>query len=566
MNKNMKNSAKRTIASLLAALTVMTSVVPMLPALPAFAEDAPEQETTAETMLVEETTEETPEQKQARQDEIKKAAKENFLKRIDNTSYEALYEAWEKRISDKSTTNTYSSDDLTLEEKQAEDEALEDVIRNMGAEIATKAIMCALKSQAGDNGDIAEPVVGSVVNLLFGAEGDASNKDVMQHIDQTTERLVNEIEKAHASTINSMTDITSAIAMSSYIQEYDNQAGVWERSINDIYTRKANKYPTENDRTAAIAAVLGDLENFRDTASCEQTAYNLMMLPSVIDPNSRGLFDVAYSDACNKSMFKGEAIDRSAPFIMSRVSHYVKNNSILIGMLNAQIAVDRFTDEEVAVLSPKGREAYDKVKENAGDALAFQKEIIGRMADTETGILPYVERYFNQTDRTVFINKTADRTKFTPITLSPEFHYAGSNKYIKEVLDADVFDTTLHDKYIRESGLTTQQISDICKHAASACKTLSDPTRRGYFEAVGFKFDDSQMQTKRNNKSAVFATDYFDSINYRPFGEGWIGLKGFPVNNTSGCVENGFIHGHCYLQVRMRAEGDPFAFIYFVKA
>jgi hypothetical protein len=177
-----------------------------------------------------------------------------------------------------------------------------------------------------------------------------------------------------------------------------------------------------------------------------------------------------------------------------------------------------------------------------------------------------MEDYLNQENRTVYIGKGI----VTPVALSPEFSYVSSKSMYNhdDFTCFDYFNKDVHEKYIKASGLTQAQIKDICNHAAISCKTLDNPTRRGYFEEVGFVFDDSKMKTVRCNHSAIIACETFSNWSRYPFSSGWDGLKGYRVNSTTGYEECGFVWGSTNLMTgnKSQAKGDPFDFIYFQKA
>ena len=308
---------------------------------------------------------------------------ENGVK--DKSLQEAL-EYWIKCESDPKAI--YGSDILSPEELKKAETELRDIVRELSAKALSKAITSALKAGYGAGMEYTDGAVEKSVNWLLGVGGGSDAEDVMIHMDNKTAELITAMQVESQHTIHSLRDMTAAMTMGLKLNEFDSEAMTKTAEIKDIYTTATNleDFPTENDRIAATAALIGNLGKYRrsDIAGMEQNAYTLITVPgNSIDPDGRSVMQVAYFMGKNESVFKGEAIDRSAPYVRGIVNNYVRNVLVMINLLDAQTKVSHFTQEEIDALSPKAREKYDHICSHVKDAANFQKELIMKLADPE---------------------------------------------------------------------------------------------------------------------------------------------------------------------------------------
>ena len=468
----------------------------------------------------------------------------------------------------------YGSDVLTPEELKKAETELKDIVRQLSAKALSKAISAALKAGYGAGMSYTDGAVEKSVNWLLGVKSGPNAEDVMIHLDNKTAELVSAMQVESQHTIHSLRDMTAAMTIGAKLNEFDSAATTKTLEIKDIYTTAKNlkNYPTENDRLTATAALIGNLENYRksDIAGKEQNAYTLITKPgNSIDPEGRSVMQVAYFMGKNDSVFKGEAIDRSAPYVRGIVNNYVRNALVMINLLDAQTKVSHFTQEEIDALSPEARKKYDMICSHADDAAEFQKELIMKLADPKTGILATAENYLDQTDRTVYIGK--DGKSF--VELSPEFKHVKSSYLVTEpgkYTGCVDFYTSRYNALYEASGLTAAQVKEICVHGAEACGELAPGKNnlRGYLEAVGFKFNDS-LYTSHRADGTMFAIEKYCDWSRSWWSDGWIGLTAFRIDCRNTSVHKaGFIWGHTttmYYELT-NERGEAFDFLFFQKA
>lgn len=617
MNTNRKNRAKRTIAAILAALTVMTATVPTIAGAEEFiaeqdtivigtmetteapteAFDVTETETEPETDAVEETadpveaipgmgilevgsilddilknTEETEPATEAETAPVKKHTYDelvaNAMEEIEGKTLEEALQYWVDF--QKKPVATFGNEILPPAEMKEQEEALEDVVRELCAKALTEAIVTAMKAGCGEGAGVAASPVEKAVNYMLGVQGDASNDEVMKKIDVQTSELINAMQVSQQGMLSTITDTSAAIQIGEKLNEFDNKAAGMTNSIASIYSTIANNrlYPTENDKIVATAALLGSLKNYDniELKLCETNAYDLITTPgNSIDPEGRTLFEIGYHMAGNESMFKGEAIDRSAPFIRKNINNYVSNALVLINLLDAQTKVSRFTEDDVNALSAKAREDYDTICDYMDDAAGYQKDLILKLTDKENGILSMTTNYLSQKDRTTFIYK--NRKGFTPVKLMPTFQHITSSFLVtspKSITGNVEFYDARYKSLYNKSQLTAAQVKDICAHACSACCELDSRNRniKGYLEAVGFEFDN--ITSKRADGSPIIVTDKYTTWSQSWWSSGWIGLNGYRINGRGG-YQAGFIRGNTdtHWIDTTREEGDAFDFLFF---
>ena len=468
----------------------------------------------------------------------------------------------------------YGSDVLTPEELKKAETELKDIVRQLSAKALSKAISAALKAGYGAGMSYTDGAVEKSVNWLLGVKSGPNAEDVMIHLDNKTAELISAMQVESQHTIHSLRDMTAAMVIGAKLNEFDSEATTKTLEIKDIYTTATNlkNYPTENDRLTATAALIGNLENYRksDIAGKEQNAYTLITKPgNSIDPEGRSVMQVAYFMGKNDSVFKGEAIDRSAPYVRGIINNYVRNALVMINLLDAQTKVSHFTQEEIDALSPEARKKYDMICSHADDAAEFQKELIMKLADPKTGILATAENYLDQTDRTVYIGK--DGKSF--VELSPEFKHVKSSYLVTEpgkYTGCVDFYTSRYNALYEASGLTAAQVKEICVHGAEACGELAPGKNnlRSYLEAVGFKFNDS-LYTSHRADGTMFAIEKYCDWSRSWWSDGWIGLTAFRIDCRNTSVHKaGFIWGHTttmYYELT-NERGEAFDFLFFQKA
>ena len=227
------------------------------------------------------------------------------------------------------------------------------------------------------------------------------------------------------------------------------------------------------------------------------------------DVNRRNLYQLFYDYNKETSMFSGEAIDKSAGQIQSRIKDFALNCNVLMEILNVHEKVANFTDEEIEALTNEEEKAFcKKIKANKNEIEAKKKLVtyafIGnKNSDIEMakyGIVDAVKQYSSQ-DRTVFVEQT--NTGFNEIKLSTKIYTQKSEKTNEKTLKS-------------HSALTVEQINKLQQHVNGMGITMEE-----YLDQIGFDLSPIK-NTDRKAFLSTLKTQKASSHSGRGKGHGFV--------------------------------------------
>ena len=410
-------------------------------------------------------------------------------------------------------------------------DAYDDAIAQYVQSAFKKLTLGLLDNLPGPVKTVLEDPAEDLFNMLFGVKKE-DGVDFAGKLEETTARIIKRIDDLEASFEKTVIDANSTTDFGSKLDNFQSAAAALRTKIKGVFNNKG--YKTDDEKAVGIASLLGpmaDIENNNLYITCNQATTVLNDTPDA-DAKDRNIFGLAYESAARKSLFRGEAIDRSTYFLVKRIDRYTKNVATLLELLKAHDRISRFTADEVKALSPDVRAEYDRIVGKTYTVRENIKMIMNNLILSEEAnqtaehkaIINCTAEYLNQGNRTAFINKdenaagTAVKDTFLAKTNMDFYDNVGrcSCKYYEDNL-----------KYlIKEQPLSAQNIKDLAAHATTMKKTI-----RQYLTDIGFDLESIQ------NNSFLPCGTYEDRWN-------GAGVEGFSIDKCTGTLQKRMIKKH----------------------
>ena len=321
------------------------------------------------------------------------------------------------------------------------------------------------------------PEMEIVVSPLKGILGFVMDRgDLGTKIDKLSEQIKESAKEQKKYT-------TNAVTIGLYGTEFDHLKSSTDAMLEDIKNiYRSNR--SEDEKTKRIADLYKDSDNLRTSLNNTTTILNGN---SLANTGKVSLYQVVYDSAVSESMFSGEAIDRTAPYLYDAMNRFVKANAVMDIILTAKEKVEGKNTmlESRDLITSRFTGTFDKNGKSNNDS------ILQRYAD-----------YFNQ-DRCVFINKGKEKVAFDntlrvfDASKNDEVNIAVGemNKYSR--LDPNKVPMNLD---------RTKAITDHLKGLKLDGGTME---LTDYLDAVGFKFvsiKDKSPMTAANAKGGTKGT------------------------------------------------------------
>ena len=331
-------------------------------------------------------------------------------------------------------------------------------------------------------GKLLMPFVKLFANDLMGKGKELTLDDINARMDDMFKKLDDLNEN-----IDKSTEKITAIQNFTNSQYHTFNSQIAE-IVNQIQRIRTNEKLTENQKLAAIGALIGN--NFNWTSSNSVIISFRQYAAAVNRPcigKSETIFDTIYNYNKKNAMFAGEALDLSAEANELIMTDLYAGYLALMECMSAQLKVCNMTPEERAEIDPYVLSLNSKsVDQNTvRDRInEFTQIVMGNMnADgtyDNSGIIGKYNSLYNDTYRLTFINKDTTEIPVSPVlTVSTTADFGKNKKYM--ALACDLTDG-VNSNIVPKMGLSGGQIRDIAAFIKGKNITLREYLRQNGFE------------------------------------------------------------------------------------
>lgn len=328
---------------------------------------------------------------------------------------------------------------------------------------------------------------------------DKKPSDISQIKTRLEENMV-ETSKLITSATRLQEVVSSISSAGKPLDEFTNNCQTLAETVSLIVNNNLAGSDNNANMLVSIASLIGTPDNWiisgshimKDFANAAAIFKAQNGKGSASDPKGRNIYELFYDYNKETSMFSGEAIDKSANQIQSRLQNFAANCDVLLDVLNIQEKVANFTDEEIESLSAENKSAFEKIRANK-QTIDNQKKLIANAflgsKDNSTGvwsngIIGAVKEYSSKS-RNIFIEKLADG--FKEIQLSSTVSVSNAESVNPKALAA-------------RSALTKDQICQLQQHVNATGLTMEE-----YLERMGF--DLSPIKNSGRQKAYLSTLD-----------------------------------------------------------
>ncbi len=450
---------------------------------------------------------------------------EQFIsKQFEGKKYKDVLDVWQK--AQKGADNVFpqgcdlDGDGIETEEEKNE---VEDKLKEYAAGLTVGLMKMGLNKCCDGLADCFEGPMGDFANALFDVPQEASNDDIIDKIDESTNLVLKKIEDSENNIVNRTSNLNVASEYGKIMDKYDSAAGNHREAIKTALNEKNNE-----SKTVEIAYSLGDLGEWANKNIVTKRGEARTVLTAdycTTDPeNHYNLYKMAFKVALDKgSLFMKEAVENSQRYVVNCTNKYLKSSITLLEMLAAMEDVSKFTPQQISKLSASALANYNKIKDNAYKADSFKAQVLDDLLG-DNGILTkstaYVER--KVTEPTTYVGR--GQGKFvklrSEVSVSSDLGFIEPRDKIWFGLGKSKWywkngsDTTR----LNYSGLTYKEYEGIGKHAFATGYNIEN-----YLKANGFTV---QKAYKDSYKNIVLPTAHFDEYHGTAF-KGYYSHEGF---------------------------------------
>lgn len=369
---------------------------------------------------------------------------------------------------------------------------------------------------------------GVALNSLFGKLMDGLLGETVS-IREVTEQIVT-LQKEMKKQVE---DLKEMIGRNSELQDYRNALTSLETTM-DILVRQVKlgkaEGASDQDELVRIADKLGSGKEW----STDGLIYKLTLVGKYLKGDNytskNDLFQLVTEMNIKKSMFSGEAMNRSGEYLSRAVSGYLYGTGLALRMLIAQRQVASFTEDDIARLNPALKKVREDLRLDAREIdqqiEALLKDVAGdseadRAADRD-GVL---KRYndFLSADRCIFINKGTASKRLAPrlqVMTNQQIAAAARSGEAKAQAGFDPAQH-IHAGIVNIGALTGEEKLALIEHIRSQYPEL---TVREYLQGAGF--DTSNLDRQDLSLSTGFGSIDLHYVPFRQIGyESYEGVK-----------------------------------------
>ena len=500
-----------------------------------------------------------------------KTAEEIVAEKLAGKSYGDVLKTWNKVMDDPLNAFPGGCDiDGDGVETKEEKNEIADKVKEYAAGVTVGLMKMGLNAMCDGLADCFEGPMGDLANAIFDVPKEASNDDIMDKLDETTNQVISKITESEKNIITKVSNLNVASTYGNAFDQLEGRANTCRTEIRQALTVK-----TDNEKAVAIASKLGDMNEWgkHPAVGMKGIAYNYLTAESCATEFDHGynLYDIAFRAALDKgSLFMKEAVENSQLYIAQCTDKYVKSCMTLLQMLTAMQKVDKLTPAEVSAMPQTAQEDYRKLKAHANQAYFYETEILNELFGKD-GIVnksaAYVQR--KVTEPTTYVG----RGMTVHVKLKKDLDYCGDLGFIEPYQERTFggcdwrWRKNSDKNRMDNSGLTYKEVEGICKHAFETGYTVEN-----YLKANGFSIDE---QCRKAYAKLVLVTDHYDEYHGKAF-RGYYSYEGFNGYDLTGKYAKGAASPKWSLIKKMQEglglylneyrENKNYGFLFFVKA
>ena len=500
---------------------------------------------------------------------------EEFLRdQMKDLSYKNVLSVWQK-VQTGSDNAFPEGCDVNGDGEETDEEKNEvaDKLREYAAGLTVGLMKMGLNKCCDGLADCFEGPMGDFANAVFGVPQEASNDDVIENMNKTTQQIIQKITDSENRIVNRVSNISVASEYGKTIDNLSAKAASFRRAI-----RGAVSKGSENEKAVAVASLLGDMLKWTSNPLVDKLddarEYMTSEYCTTDSENGNNLYGIAFQTALDKgSLFMREAVENSQKYIAQTTNKYMRSCVTLLEMLTSMQKVNELTAEQVAAMSKVAQKDYAAIADHADKAYFYEAEILNDLFG-DNGILTKSAGYIDRknTQPTTYVGRGTGNF----VELRKELHVSGDLGFIDPNLKAKsvagysnwAWVSGSDTRDLGYSGLTYKEYEGICKHALQTGYTVEN-----YLKANGFTIDGAY---KSSYKKLVLPTGHFDDFHGRAFKSytSYEGFNGFDIGKkyakTAGSEKFNLIKKHITgLWVKWldeRRVDDNNGFVFFVKA
>ena len=450
---------------------------------------------------------------------------EQFIsKQFEGKKYKDVLDVWQK--AQKGADNVFpqgcdlDGDGIETEEEKNE---VEDKLKEYAAGLLVGMMKMGLNKCCDGLADCFDGPMKDLANEIMGIPPEASNNDIIDKIDQSTQQVLGRIADAENNIADKVNDLSVAGSHGTNIDNYASSAQNYRDEIEI-----ALKARTNDEKTVEVAYALGDLGKWSNQDIVKERGRARESFISKFSAkdfnNGNNLYKAAFQATLDKgSLFMKEAVENTQRYIVGCTDKYLQSSITLLEMLTAMDDVSKLTPEQVSKLSASSLENYNKIKNNADKAPEYIALVLDDLFG-DNGVITQSAAYVDRknTEPTTYVGRGMG--KF--IKLKDEVSVSSDLGFI-EPRDKIWFglgkskwywkngsDTTR----LNYSGLTYKEYEGIGKHAFATGYNIEN-----YLKANGFTV---QKAYKDSYKNIVLPTAHFDEYHGTAF-KGYYSHEGF---------------------------------------
>jgi len=182
---------------------------------------------------------------------------------------------------------------------------------------------------------------------------------VLEEIDELHRNIESHLKRINKQIERLGVDVLNLIKTEIYVHGLGNDLDSLNDQIKDVVvtyeSNRDSKVLSEKEKLVENAFLIGSNDKWITTGN---VMFNIKKLGEVLSGNTftdiqgRNFFEIIYEANTLKSLFSGEAYDRSLLYIEKVMQVYFYGCSVMLGILKNSMLLTNFTAEDIEALSP----------------------------------------------------------------------------------------------------------------------------------------------------------------------------------------------------------------------
>ena len=217
----------------------------------------------------------------------------------------------------------------------------------------------AILGKCGPEGSVISKGLGFIVDIILKNEEEDPNAKVLEAIDELHRNIESHLKRINKQIERLGVDVLNLIKTEIYVHGLGNDLDSLNDQIKDVVvtyeSNRDSKVLSEKEKLVENAFLIGSNDKWITTGN---VMFNIKKLGEVLSGNTftdiqgRNFFEIIYEANTLKSLFSGEAYDRSLLYIEKVMQVYFYGCSVMLGILKNSMLLTNFTAEDIEALSP----------------------------------------------------------------------------------------------------------------------------------------------------------------------------------------------------------------------